>query len=467
MKYSRLIVAAIIAAFVLTACSSTNSGNSSKKAKYVFYFIGDGVSLAQLSLTEAYLAQLNKKPGMQQLNQSKLNAHGWFYNYAENRFITGSAAAGTALSTGHKTSINTIGKSADRSQNLKSISYKAKEAGMKVGIISTVSIDHATPAAFYANADKRNQYYVIGKQVFTSGFDLFAGGGFKYPKGRKDTLPDLYETESDISIIRENKEFLEANQNKLPILFAHQRLHSDGAMPFAIDMNEGDLTLEQIVGKSIELLDNPNGFFMMVEGGKIDWACHANDAATMIKGMIDFDNAIGKAIQFAANHPDETLIVVLGDHETGGLSLGNETLHYKTKFDLLQYQTMSHEALVEAFRPILENNSNFTKAMDFINKNLGLGGPVELNEKDKLKLKNAWKATSNHNNEVELLYGSVQQFLFTALQMLNEKAGVGWTTEAHTGLPVVVHAQGVNEGCFEGIMDNTDVPKRIEKAMGI
>jgi alkaline phosphatase len=466
MKYTRFLVAAIIAAFVLTACNVSDS-NSDNKAKYVFYFIGDGVSLPQLSLTEAYLAQINNKSGMQQLNQSKLNAHGWFYAYAENRFVTGSAAAGTALSTGHKTSINTIGKTSDRSKNLKSIAYKAKEAGLKVGIISTVSIDHATPAAFYANVDLRNQYYEIGKQLFTSGFDLFAGGGLKNPKGKKGDLPDLYETKSKLSVIKKNEDFLNANKSMLPILFTHERLQSDAAMPFAIDMKKGDLSLTQITEKSIELLDNPNGFFVMIEGGKIDWACHSNDAATTIKDMIDFDNAIGKAVEFAAKHPDETLIVVLGDHETGGLALGNTAMHYETSFSLLNNQTMSHEALMIAFKDVLENNPDFDKAMEFVKVNLGLGGAIELEENDRLTLKKAWEASYLHHNNVERLYGSMQQFIFTALQMLNEKAGVGWTSDSHTGLPVVVHASGVNESDFDGIMDNTDVPKRIEKAMGL
>ena len=461
------MVALVIATFMVNGC---NSGTKEKKqnAKYVFYFIGDGVSLPQLSLTEAYLAQINNKPGMQQLYQSKLKAHGWFYSYAENRFITGSAAAGTALSTGYKTSINTIGKSADRTKNYKSIAYKAKEAGMKVGIISSVSIDHATPAVFYANVDKRNQYYQIGKQLFTSGFDLFAGGGFDIPKGKNGDLPNLYEIDSEFKIIRQNDAFLSSDQRSLPLYFAHERLQSDGAMPFAIDMDANDLTLAQITEKSIDLLDNDAGFFMMVEGGKIDWACHVNDAATTVKEMIDFDNAVGKAISFAKKHPKETLIIVLGDHETGGLSLGNRGMEYQTRFELLQYQKMSHEALMEAFKPILNNKPTLRKAMDFIDDNLGLGSKIELTNKDRHILKKAWEVSMNHSSDdVVLAYSSVQKFLFTAIQMLNDKAGVGWTTNSHTGLPVVVHASGVCEDSFEGIIDNTAMPKIIEQAIGI
>ncbi len=457
----KTIFPAIIAIlFLFGGCS--NSEPAEKKAKYVFYFIGDGVSLPQLSLTEAYLANTTGKKGMTQLNQSKLDAHGWFYTHSDNRFITGSAAAGTALSTGYKTSINTIGMSHDRKKNYKSIAYDAKNAGMKVGIISTVSINHATPAAFYANAKLRGHYYEIGQQLFTSGFDLFAGGGLRDYNGKNKDKPDLYETKSEVHIIQKNKAFVAATKDKLPFYFSHERLQSEQAMPYAIDKNDTDLTLAQIVQKSSELLDNPNGFFMMIEGGKIDWSCHANDAATTIAEMIDYDNAIGAAMEFAKKHPDETLIVAIGDHETGGLTLGNKHLKYKTNFQLLQHQTHSFEALNAAIQPLIDKRANIDQAMAFVEKHFGLGETIPLTDEEKIQLSMVWKNSLDINkNEVETLYGSAQQFLMTAMDLLNQKAGVGWATGSHTGLPVVIHAHGAGAEKFEGIMDNTDIPKII------
>lgn len=452
----------IIGLFFVTSCSTNNQQRENNRAKYVFYFIGDGMSLPQLSLTEAYLAQLAETPGMQKLNQSKMDAHGWFYTYAENRFITGSAAAGTALATGFKTSINTISKNKDRTENFESVAKKAKNAGLKVGIISTASINHATPAVFYAHANKRKEYYEIGKQLFTSEFDLFAGGGFYQSKGKNANQSDLYETESDFNIIRDNKKFQQTTKTDLPMYFAHERLVEEASMPYAIDMTDDDLTLAEITQKSIELLDNENGFFMMVEGGKIDWACHANDAATAIHGIIDFDNAIGHAMEFALKHPNETLIVVLGDHETGGLSLGNRAMQYETNFKLLQYQKKSFEGLVMAMKPLMDRKVKFTSALEFIKTEMGLGSDIPLTELDKLKLKKAWDTSLNYaDSDVDFLYGSIQQYLLTAMQMLNEKAGVGWTTGSHTGIPVVMHAHGTGAEKFDGILDNTDIPKRI------
>ncbi|MFO7864043.1 MAG: alkaline phosphatase [Salinivirgaceae bacterium] len=456
----------VLLAFALVFVSCTTSNNETKphKVKYVFYFIGDGVSLPQLSLTEAWMAQTMRTSGMQQTNQSQMQAHGWFYTHADNRFITGSAAAGTALATGHKTSINTLGKTADRSKNLESIAVKAKKTGLKVGIISSVSIDHATPAAFYAHADKRNQYYAIGKQLFTSGFDLFAGGGFNDPTDAENNQPNLYETQSEFTVLRANAAFKKATNADLPLYFAHERLTEGAAMPYAIDMTANDLSLADITKKSIELLDNEKGFFLMVEGGKIDWACHANDAATTVHEVVDFDNAVGHAIEFASKHPNETLIVVLGDHETGGLTLGTKALRYETNFSLLNNQIQSLDALAETIKPLINKKVGFQEALTFIDEHMGLGTAIELSADDKAILKASWNESVNYKDaEVEFLYGSVQKFLQTALNMLNDKSGVGWTTGSHTGLPVIMHAHGVGAEKFDGILDNTDIPKIMEE----
>ncbi|MDA3866829.1 MAG: alkaline phosphatase [Salinivirgaceae bacterium] len=454
----------MVVVLILVSCSTPNNETKSQKVKYVFYFIGDGLSLPQLSLTEAWMAQTTQNHGMQQTNQSKMQAHGWFYTHANNRFITGSAAAGTALATGQKTSINTIGKTANRTINLESIAVKAKKVGRKVGIVSSVSIDHATPAAFYAHADKRNQYYAIGKQLFTSGFDLFAGGGFKDSIDGENNRPNLYETQSGFTILRTNAAFSNATKTDLPLYFAHERLTEGAAMPYAIDMDDNDLSLATITEKSIELLDNEEGFFLMVEGGKIDWACHANDAATTVHEVVDFDNAVGEAMEFASQRPNETLIVVLGDHETGGLTLGNRALHYETNFTLLNNQIRSLDALAEAIKPLINKKAGFQEALMFIDENMGLGTSIELSTEDKNELEKSWNESINYKHaQVTFLYGSVQKFLQTALNMLNEKAGVGWTTGSHTGLPVIMHAHGVGADKFDGILDNTDIPILIEE----
>jgi alkaline phosphatase len=161
------------------------SGDDPRKAKYVFLFIGDGMGLAQVNLTEAYLAAIKNEIGFEHLNFTKFPQVGLASTYANNAMITCSAAAGTALATGHKTNIGRISMDPTGSEPYESIATKAKKAGYKVGIVTSTSIDHATPSAFYAHQPDRSMYFAIGVQLTQSQFDFFAGGGFLIPD---DTL---------------------------------------------------------------------------------------------------------------------------------------------------------------------------------------------------------------------------------------------------------------------------------------
>ena len=252
--------------------------------------------------------------------------------HAKNRLITGSAAAGTALATGSKTTINTIGMTADKKEPLYSIAHSARKANYKVGMISSVTINHATPAAFYAHVPERSQYYDIGLQIGESNFDLFGGGCFDQITGKDKDKQSLIEILSNkgFNVLSSNNEFLSLQKLDKSLIFINQNLDTENAMQYAIDFNETDLTLAQTVAKATELLYNSDGFFLMVEGGKIDWANHSNDAATSIRDIIDFDNSIAIALEFYKRHPENTLIVVCSDHETGGLSLGNREGKYES-----------------------------------------------------------------------------------------------------------------------------------------
>ena len=168
-----------------------------KGPKYIFYFIGDGMASPQIHATEAYLAALEEDdaaPGgvkAKKLAMSTFPVQGMQMSYANDRFITGSAAAGTALACGKKTNIGVIAMDPDATVPYKTLAEAAKAKGMKVGIISSVSIDHATPAVFYSHTDSRNNYEQIGEQLLASNFDYFAGGGFRVNKYKSETYADL------------------------------------------------------------------------------------------------------------------------------------------------------------------------------------------------------------------------------------------------------------------------------------
>lgn len=443
-------------------------------AKYVFLFIGDGMGLAQIASTEAYLSALNGKAELEPLNFSRFPSQGFMTTHARNRFITGSAASGTALATGHKTSINTISMNHDRSRKYETIAEMAKNIGMKVGIITTVSIDHATPATFYAHQPLRHSYYQIGEQLPESGFDYFGGGGFKFPKGREETDPDLYEIvkANGYTYVNSKRKFTQLEAGNGKVMAVNPRLDG-GAMPYAIDMNRKDISLAEFTAKGIELLDNEKGFFMMVEGGKIDWAGHGNDAAGLIQDVIAFEEAVEEAIDFYNNHPEETLIIVTADHETGGMAVGARETKYSAYYERLKQQKVSLVAFGEKLDELKEYSDDITfgRVMDLTRKYIGLGKKrhgLGLSKHDMRLLKHAYsiefgeEESNEEMDEMAMSYIGEQSFAKTAVEILTKKSGLSFTSNSHTGIPVPVSAIGSGAELFDGRIDNTDIPKNIE-----
>ena len=153
------------------------SCNETRQAKYVFYFIGDGMGVNQVNGTEMYLAELDSVVGVKGLNFASFPIRNYVTTYSSYNGVTCSAAAGTALATGEKTKNNTIGMDKDQKEPLYSVAVRAKEAGRKVGIITSVGMNHATPAAFYGHQPRRTMYFELGKDAIRTGFDLYGGGG--------------------------------------------------------------------------------------------------------------------------------------------------------------------------------------------------------------------------------------------------------------------------------------------------
>ena len=193
-----VLAAALLAAALpqqKTAQAGAENGYYGKKAKYVFFFIGDGLATPQINSAEIYKGTQEGSGPMAKgrLNLTGLPHLGVQTTQAANTFITESAAAGTALATGNKTNNDILGMDPSKTKKFKSMAEMAKEKGMKVGIVSTVSLDHATPGAFYAHEPTRNNYYEIGLALANSGFDYFAGGGLLAPTGKQKDRPDVLE----------------------------------------------------------------------------------------------------------------------------------------------------------------------------------------------------------------------------------------------------------------------------------
>jgi alkaline phosphatase len=211
---------------------------------------------------------------------------------------------------------------------------------------------------------------------------------------------------------------------------------------------------------------------MMVEGGKIDWACHSDDAATAIHETIAFDEAIQVALDFYQKHPDETLVIVTADHETGGLALGAAKTKYESYFNFLQYQKVSIDkfsTLLTDFSKTLSGNdkTDFNNLLALISENFGLGKEIPITEEDKSKLWLAFEKTIKNNAGGSSMYSNFPPISETIVKMVSEKAGVGWTTYAHTGINVPIYAIGPGAELFSGVIDNTDIPEIMLKQLGI
>lgn len=484
MKFTRLVFSFLLSVLLLSNFAELHSQNFEKvkpaenKARYIFYFIGDGMGLAHVAITEAYLASVNEKEGFDKMNFSSFPAQGFATTYAGNRFITGSAAAGTAMATGRKTTINTIGMNDRHDKDFKSVAQSAKDVGLKVGIISSVSIDHATPACFYAHQSSRNMYYEISLELPLSGFDFFGGGCFKNPygNGENDISSFDWAKEHGYKITQTKQGFEGLQKGDEKVIACGSPLGQSGEIRYVIDHDESDIPLEDFVEKAIELLDNEKGFFIMIEEGKIDWAAHSNDIATVIHNVISLGKAVDVALDFYQKHPDETLIIVTADHETGGLALGWAGTQYHSDYQILKNQIISQEkfsAVVDSIVSIDgDTETAFNKIMLAVKNYFGLGDAengTELSERETEMLKNAFKAycqnIAPYSESNYLLYGGCNPVAMTTTKILNNKAGIGWTSFSHTGIPVPVFAIGTGHELFNGYYDNTDIPKKIMRIM--
>ena len=489
-----------------------------KTPKYIFLFIGDGMSYPQIQLTNYFVSASQGENGgsvtvdgeeksilssKNQLTMMSFPIAGSAQTYDSTSFAPDSASTATSIATGKKTWSGSINVSEDFSEKYETIAEKLKkQKDYKIGILSSVNLNHATPAAFYAHQESRNSYYEIGLELIDSNFDYFAGGGLKKTTGEEGDKEDLYTLaeKAGYKVVKTQAEAeaLTAEDGKAIVIDEH--LADSDAMAYELDRQDDEWGLADYVEKGIEVLDNDNGFFMMVEGGKVDWACHANDAASTIADTIALDNAVEKAVKFYAEHPDETLILVTGDHETGGLTIGFAGTDYDTFLKNFENQKISYAKYdsdyVAAYK---ENKTDFDTVMQDVTELFGLAAPqdeteVATQQKDSAdlhpesendgalemtayeyeQLKQAYETTMSRTGEEEeygqeeyVKYGSYEPLTVTITHILNNKSGINFGSYAHTGLPVEVLVKGVGAETFDGYYDNTDIYNRMAELTGV
>ena len=424
---------------------------------------------------EMYRSALAGEPlGRVQTLMTTFPYSGHASSYSKTNGITDSAAAGTCLATGTKTKNGMLGLDQD-SARLTTIAEELKAEGWGIGIMTTVAIDHATPGAFYGHVDDRDKYYEIGLQLAESGFDFFGGAGFHYPQGKDDDQEiNLYRNaeQAGYTVAHGYEEAIRLQQSEISKLILVQKDDDQGAkhgsnLTYAIDRKEGDLTLNQIVRVAVPFLEaRHEKFFMMVEGGMIDYACHGDDAATAFGEVWDMNEAMQVAYDFYLAHPDETLIVVTADHETGGLALGNSD--YTLHLDQLQYQKCSSWVLSDAFTQLFKENKkpSWEQVQAIYRQYLGFWEDVEITKEEEAKLKDLYKAAcKGKTKSTKTMYKSINKLGDKGLALLNKKAHVGWTTYAHSAHAVPIFSIGPNAQLLSGWHDNTEIVPLMRKAI--
>ena len=463
----------LLFALVLLSCN----WNFAQQAKYVFYFIGDGMGVNQVQGAELFQGEMKGEIAIEPLCFTQFPVSTVATTFSATNGVTDSAAAGTALATGNKTKNGAIGVLKDLETPVNSVAVWAKNSGRKVGVATSVSVDHATPAAFYAHEAGRGSYYNIGADLYAAGFDFYAGSDFMEPDNKKDkSAKNLYKMadEYGYSIARGYNDYTKksAKADKM-ILFQSEEASSKdrSAIPYAIDRTEKDLSLEEITRSAIDFLskDLSKGFFLMVEGGKIDWACHSNDAATAFREVQDLDKAIRQAYEFYKQHPDETLIVVTADHETGGIVLG--TGEYRLNLKALENQKMSESGftkVLNALRKKHKNNVPWEAVKTALTENFGFWDEIKLSEKQEERLISVYENTlKGQDAKMEKSeYARDEALAAEAKRIVSEIALIGWTSGGHSAGYVPVFAIGAGAENFSGRLDNTQIPALIAKSAG-
>lgn len=458
----RLTSILLLALFITVAAQA-------QQAKYVFYFIGDGMGLNQVNATEMYLAELEGRIGIKPLLFPSFPVASMATSFSDSNSITDSAAAGTALATGTKTYNGALGVNEDK-EPVYSIAVRAQKAGKKVGITTSVGIDHATPGAFYAHQPERGMYDEISLDLIKADFDFYAGGGFNGKNWESQSIPAIEQAGYTVAYGLNDYQTKAGDAKKM--LLIQEKGKTPWCLPYAIDREEDDLTLPQITESAISFLtkNNRKGFFLMVEGGKIDWACHSNDPATAFQEVIDLDNAVKVAYEFYKKHPKETLIVITADHETGGLALGNSDYTLNLKALACQKGSVDNHLsrVITDLRKAKGNQVTWEDMKALLAEEMGFWKELPLTWEQERLIRDAFDQSFTKNKVVfeESLYAKTEPVAAVANKVMSQIAKLGWTTGSHSAEYVPVFAVGAGSNLFIGKMDNTDIPKRIAKAAG-
>ncbi|WP_010269171.1 alkaline phosphatase [Paenibacillus senegalensis] len=455
MKKMMKAMLAVMIAF--TAFASTGgaalAANSVPAAKNVIILIPDGMGVDGTTLARWY-------KGGTPLAMDEM-ASGMVKTHSADAAIADSAPAGTAFATGHKSHTGYVGvlpdvadmpgvdpiPAGEERRPVANVLEAAKLAGKSTGIISTSEVMHATPAAFSAHYPDRSNYDALSKQQVYNGLDVVLGGGSRFfvPDGRKDGN-DLLEVikQSGYDYVTTIDELKASTADKLWGLFA------PSALAYDMDRDPAkEPSLAEMTSKAIEVLSrNEEGFFLMVEGSKVDWAAHANDPIGIISDVLAFDEAVKVALDFAKKDQN-TMVLAATDHGNGGITIGNaETSRTYDKLPLstfiapLQKAKLTGEGLEKMLN---EDRSNVKEVME------QYYGISDLTDEEVKAIQETKPGSMN----------------YTVGPMISKRAMIGWTTGGHTGGDVTLYSYTPGNGRLTGVLDNTELAVYMAEALGV
>jgi len=431
-----LVTLAVLTAISVGATSVAAAGQKSGGAgrpKYVFLFIGDGLGAVQRQAADLAARELTGKP----LLMETFPVRGRIHTGNVSSQVTDSAAAATALAAGVKTNNGALGMTPDGRAVEPICSKLRRRLGMKIGLISSVQLNHATPAGFYCNVRSRGMYNEIALQVLDSDVHLLAGNGLLSESGKpKEIMRAWRKGGIEVATTLAQAAAAEADARVVAVLSFPEAAQEKK------DATAGPGMLARAVAIAIKRLDGPNGFFIMAEGGRIDWLGHANNAGKNIDETLAMDRAIEQAYEFYRKHAAETLIVVTADHETGGMSLDRRRFDAKRLAELAEKGGELSKALGgEEALSMASVQRAMAEVLDL----------KTLSEDEQAALAEAMQVEKNKKNHVTRC----------AMNIAQARAGIGWSTGGHTGVDVPVTAVGAGASAFEGTYDNTQIPTKI------
>ncbi|MGQ9695791.1 MAG: alkaline phosphatase [Thermodesulfobacteriota bacterium] len=482
------------------------SSASSAEIKNVILLIGDGMGpqIAGLAIYYQRFMQGPDKPlHMERL--MKAGNTGYCLTYQYGTVVTDSASAATALATGVKTRDAMIGKDHE-GRPFRSIIDVAHQLGKATGLISNTRITHATPAAFYGHVVHRDMENELAAQLvergdiavaLSGGAQHFIPGGMKVEehadlKGiskkagwgaskRKDSRDLIGEAKKKgYSLVVNEQELNSLDPKSVSKVLG---LFSASGFPSAIDRQPqhqtGVPTLSLLTQKALEIVNkNPQGFFLMVEGGQIDWVAHGNDVASVLHEMLEFDEAIGVAIAFAQKHTD-TLVIVTADHDTGGLAIAysdycpplplklasGETWKSKYNFaDKTIFEKMAKQK--KSFLKMIMDSKGDPKALQ---KEVEENTAFSLTEEQAAAIlardaKGAFSRTKDYSEFYVYTKSNPSPLM---ARIWGKEMNTAWAVGTHAHTPVMVFGKGPGAENFRGLLDNTDIPKIISRKWGV